>query len=168
MYAPKAAKYLRRKWRSSYPETEFGALASQTGYGQSLRLSLGLGFTQPLSLDFGQAAGGALAAWLGNLHAPQPDLFCHPFDAMPAGLPVWAGTQPAIPAGLGQQPPSTRLEFCPLLAAMIRPVTAPVVVGRLLILRASLGCGSAMATVIMMLRGKCPASSIVSITLRAI
>ena len=31
---------------------------------------------------------------------------------MPAGLPVWAGAQPAIPAGLGQQPPSTRLEFC--------------------------------------------------------
>jgi hypothetical protein len=75
MCAPKAAKYLRRNWRSSYPETEFGALASQTGYGQSLRVSLGLGFAHPLSRDFGQEADGALAAWLGHLHAPQPDLF---------------------------------------------------------------------------------------------
>ena len=114
IYAPKADSYLRREWRTPYPERDFGALASLAEYCQSLGVSFGLGFS-PYALfrNFDQEARGALAVKLAQLRALEPDLFAILFDDMPGNMPQLAEAQLAITDAIGQQLPGTKLAFCP-------------------------------------------------------
>lgn len=114
IYAPKSDNYLRRQWRTPYPERDFEELASLAKYCHGLGVRFGLGFS-PYALfqNFDRTAHADLATKLDQLRNLKLDLFAILFDDMPGASPELAYTQLEIIEAIGQQLPDTKLIFCP-------------------------------------------------------
>lgn len=114
VYAPKADTYLRRKWRTPYPQKDLEALLELARYCQNLGVRFGLGLSPyELFRHFDQNARTELASKLDQLRELKLDLLAILFDDMPGNSPQLASTQLAIIDAVSKQLSDVKLIFCP-------------------------------------------------------
>ncbi|HLI65356.1 MAG TPA: beta-N-acetylglucosaminidase domain-containing protein, partial [Caulobacteraceae bacterium] len=114
IYAPKADRILRERWREPWPAETRAALARFATHCQSVGIRFGVGLS-PFEIyrDFNDEAKAALAAKLDDLADLGVQDLGILFDDMQGDLPRLAETQIRILDWITERSTASRIIFCP-------------------------------------------------------
>jgi hyaluronoglucosaminidase len=114
VYAPKADRYLRRRWRDPIPPDELAALKALSSKFRAAGLQFGVGMTPyEIHLEYSPAERAALRRKIMQLNEVGVDVLCVLFDDMPGSFPGLAQLQSRVAADIGSWSDASRLAVCP-------------------------------------------------------
>ncbi|MBV9331217.1 MAG: beta-N-acetylglucosaminidase domain-containing protein [Alphaproteobacteria bacterium] len=114
IFAPKADRYLRKRWREEHPKEESEALVRLAAHCKASGISFGVGLSPfEIYLSFDEDAKADLKRKLAWIDAMGADTLAILFDDMRGDLPGLAETQAGIMHWIAERTGARRLILCP-------------------------------------------------------